>query len=175
MGYFNPRPSQEGRLEFCLDVYAQVQFQSTSLTGGTTVSKPITFIINISIHVPHRRDDIDCKGLGVTHAKFQSTSLTGGTTKGKGRCCMYYAISIHVPHRRDDKSGLQNHIGRIRFQSTSLTGGTTYFILLTRGGTGDFNPRPSQEGRPMFINVCQAPFYFNPRPSQEGRLSQFVI
>jgi len=56
--HFNPRPSYEGRLTGKkLEPYT-IEFQSTSLVRGTTVTNSlVSFQTVISIHVPRTRDD----------------------------------------------------------------------------------------------------------------------
>ncbi len=144
---FNPRPSHEGRQQGFFQFLPFSQFQSTSLTRGTTA--------------PAADDD--------DPAKFQSTSLTRGTTKLYPLTQVTQAISIHVPHTRDDATDFKRVFRSILFQSTSLTRGTTPHGRDTLFPTGNFNPRPSHEGRLSGGWFSYAVFDFNPRPSHEGR------
>ena len=57
-GYFNPRPSCEGRLDGKTTLAREKLFQSTPLMRGATFGDWIRdFSVRISIHAPHARGD----------------------------------------------------------------------------------------------------------------------
>ena len=105
--------------------------------GRLPVTWAIPSVMSISIHVPHTRDDEPMGGKLRNCDRFQSTSLTRGTTG--------YLSDIYC---------------RRVFQSTSLTRGTTTVTFSRIARKGNFNPRPSHEGRPerFAITSIQALF-----------------
>ena len=123
--YFNPRPSCEGR-----------RGTVSPTVGGLTISihvplarddlqwdERIQQVAAISIHVPLARDDPQCKKQS-DRPRFQSTSLLRGTTRHHRRPGRRRDISIHVPLARDDTAARP-----------------------TLSRACNFNPRPSCEGR----------------------------
>ena len=117
-------PHTRDDLEYEHEDYEQMEFQSTSLTRGTTdINLPVA-VITI----------------------FQSTSLTRGTTSSTAGRKTVWTISIHVPHTRDDTwfrslppceldfNPRPSHEGR---RGIDRAGSIAHY----------FNPRPSHEGR----------------------------
>ena len=148
-----------------MTIVKSLGFQSTSLIRGTTpLFQTCPLYDFISIHVPHKRDDVVYSSAyfcamifqstslirGTTammheHRRlwlFQSTSLIRGTTKISSYRCGTAYISIHVPHKRDDPDslgrtvlrGISIHVPHKRDDSASRR------IMLY---TSYFNPRPS--------------------------------
>ena len=145
---FNPRPSREGRRR----------------TGRLKWLR-----YHISIHAPRGRGDLDTTRPQIADIVFQSTPLAGGATLGPAWLNRFAVISIHAPRGRGDLNPGNNYKTSVLFQSTPLAGGATGPVRTPGNRPGNFNPRPSREGR-LVLAKCQGlSVYFNPRPSREGR------
>ena len=108
-GYFNPRPSYEGRLIEPSPDSAKGQFQSTPLIRGATGYHLILWAYNeISIHAPHTRGDAS-----------EKYHLAGS-----------FEISIHAPHTRGDFHRCPQEPRELEFQSTPLIRGATALRIL---------------------------------------------
>ena len=124
-GYFNPRPSCEGRLMLGEIAGSEDEFQSTSLLRGTTRfprerhNKRL-----ISIHVPLARDDREEREAMTWEQIFQSTSLLRGTTRAKQLCSRMGKFQSTSLLRGTTCCCCRNS-HYIKFQSTSLLRGTT--------------------------------------------------
>ena len=123
-------------------------FQSTSLLRGTTSVKSIIWTVN----------------------QFQSTSLLRGTT---WLACFLtlkpWAFQSTSLLRGTTRSTSPRPVQAAQFQSTSLLRGTTACNGIDSRQNGNFNPRPSCEGRPFWLIAVMLDGNFNPRPSCEGR------
>ena len=89
--HFNPRPSCEGRLSDCAQIFWLVEFQSTPLMRGAT----------------NRTNQL------AMDTVFQSTPLMRGATKGVVQNVGTDTISIHAPHARGDTYFRADHMTTI--------------------------------------------------------------
>ena len=127
-GYFNPRPSWEGRQEY--EVGCKI-------------------LLGISIRVPRGRDDPAQSRCLRALVSFQSASLVGGTTTGQADI-FRLRDDFNPRPSWEGRPGSVMEVSPVqpRFQSASLVGGTTFCRIALPSGVRYFNPRPSWEGRP---------------------------
>ena len=124
--YFNPRSSCEERRGGARDLPGQLQ---------------------ISIHAPHARSDMEKLGFEKTGEKFQSTLLMRGATPQAGR----HVLGLDF----NPRSSCEERPRAFPWYSDNI---------------GDFNPRSSCEERlPMLQLPGMRKKYFNPRSSCEER------
>ena len=153
--YFNPLPSCEGRLGALDAEYNPIEFQSTPLMRGETLSTLVGIVSESNFNpLPscegrHSSDlqltdssDFNplpsCEGRlsqarYYAHAEiFQSTPLMRGETCAEHVSNRATLISIHSPHARGDLAILATRLYPHPFQSTPLMRGeTTKFLVFS--------------------------------------------
>ena len=167
------------------------KFQSTPLIrGATRVIGDLHTVVVISIHAPHTRGDFRMDSIVISATYFNPRPSYEGRLLD---ILLGYAAAVFqsTPLIRGATVTMSDVMSEITFQSTPLIRGATAAVRKarsrcrisihaphTRGDgvaevgdvlVGDFNPRPSYEGRLTATSVLQATPYFNPRPSYEGR------
>ena len=169
---FNPRPSYEGRPVMGFLERAPSGFQSTPLIRGATLPSGRSLMysifqstplirgatrgraelhrdIRISIHAPHTRGDRAPGVLTQSRRHFNPRPSYEGRRSAARRLEGRVRISIHAPHTRGDPLTFFIIFAASLFQSTPLIRGATPPRRTRPARTGNFNPRPSYEGRPV--------------------------
>ena len=124
LGYFNPRPSCEERLDNIL---------------------ACSNWLSISTHAPHARSDCTC----ADYRQFQGISTHAPHARSDSFSILLTCdllISTHAPHARSDCEFAKAAVDDL-FQPTPLMRGATQIIKLSTGTIYNFNPRPSCEER----------------------------
>ena len=143
---FQSTPLMRGATD-CVNIRdAPRRFQSTPLMRGATAASsrrlPDGFHFNPRSSCEGRPERVPSV---VSDCLFQSTPLMRGATRRPLRCRAAEGISIHAPHARGDRKQKAN---------------TT--------NEGDFNPRPSCEGRLMIMFTSALRLSFQSTPLMRG-------
>ena len=191
--YFNPLPSCEGRLGALDAEYNPIEFQSTPLMRGETLSTLVGIVSESNFNpLPSCEGRQVCQNSMLTPPIFQSTPLMRGESFMLTLPRLHNMAFQSTPLMRGETIYGSYRVAWNKFQSTPLMRGETQ----TRSGhpqsLEDFNPLPSCEGRRTQDHCFQrsqkisihSPHargdrslgfkeirneHFNPLPSCEGR------